>query len=257
MGDYGWIGNNMWRESFFSSTRRRRFSFAAIEAKAATMQRLAIYDMDKTITRSPTWTPFLRAWAVRRPWRMAGLAATAAPVALYLGKRIDRGRLKEMTQQLVIGRHAGTGDVERLAARFAARIVSGKVWDDARARIAADKAAGYRVVLATASYDFYVHPIAAALGIDDVVATPSTVENGRLLPRIAGENCYGDAKLRMIEAWMAREGIARADAHIRFYSDHVSDAPTLDWADEAFAVNPHAPLFALAKQKGWAVLRWR
>jgi phosphoserine phosphatase len=61
----------------------------------------------------------------------------------------------------------------------------------------------------------------------------------------------------MIEAWMAREGIARTDAHVRFYSDHVSDAPTLDWADEAFAVNPHAPLFALATEKGWDVLRWR
>lgn len=221
------------------------------------MQRLAIYDMDKTITRSPTWMAFLRAWARRRPWRVAALAASAAPAALYLGKRIDRARLKEMTQRLVMGRGAASVAVDRVAGRFAANVVTGKIWDDARARIAADRAAGYRVVMATASYDFYVRPIAAALGITDVIATPSTLEHGRLLPRIAGENCYGDAKLRMIEAWMAQEGIARADAHIRFYSDHVSDAPTLAWADEAFAVNPHAPLLALAKEKGWNVLRWR
>jgi HAD superfamily hydrolase (TIGR01490 family) len=221
------------------------------------MQRLAIYDMDKTITRSPTWIPFLRAWVRRRPWRIAALAASAAPAVLYLGKRIDRARLKEMTQRLVMGRGAATVSVERVAGRFASNIVTGKVWDDARAQIAADRAAGYRVVMATASYDFYVRPIAAALGITDVIATPSTLDHGRLLPRIAGENCYGDAKLRMIEAWMAREGIARANAHIRFYSDHVSDAPTLDWADEAFAVNPHAPLQVLAREKGWDVLRWR
>ncbi len=55
---------------------------------------------------------------------------------------------------------------------------------------------------------------------------------------------------------MAEEGIARDDAHIRFYSDHVSDAPALDWADEAFAVNAHGPLRELARQKGWAVLDW-
>ncbi len=221
------------------------------------MQRLAIYDMDKTITRSPTWMPFLRAWVRRRPWRIAALAASAAPAALYLGKRIDRARLKEMTQRLVMGRGAATASVERVAERFASNIVTGKVWDDARTQIAADRAAGYRVVMATASYDFYVRPIAAALGITDVIATPSTLDHGRLLPYIAGENCYGDAKLRMIEAWMAREGIARAEAHVRFYSDHVSDAPTLDWADEAFAVNPHAPLQVLAREKGWDVLRWR
>ena len=126
-----------------------------------------------------------------------------------------------------------------------------------RARIAADRAAGYRVVLATACYDFYVRPIARALGIDDVIATPSTVEGDRLVARIAGENCYADAKLRMIEAWMAEEGIAREDAHVRFYSDHVSDAPTLDWADEPFAVNPHAALATLASEKGWPILDWR
>ena len=221
------------------------------------MQRLAIYDMDKTITRSPTWMPYLRVCPWRRPWRIAARAASVAPGALFLGKRFDRARLKEMTQRLVMGRGAAATAVERAAGRFASNIVNGKVWDDARARIAADRAAGYRVVMATASYDFYVRPIAAALGITDVIATPSTLEHGRLLPRIAGENCYGDAKLRMIEAWMAREGIARGDAHVRFYSDHVSDAPTLDWADEAFAVNPHAPLLALAKEKGWDVLRWR
>lgn len=221
------------------------------------MQRLAIYDMDKTITRSATWMPFLRAWVRRRPWRLAALAASAAPAALYVGKRIDRARLKEMTQGLVMGRGATSAAVDRVAGRFAAKVVAGRVWDDARARIAADRAAGYRIVMATASYDFYVRPIAAALGISDVIATPSTLDRGRLLPRIAGENCYGDAKLRMIEAWLAKEGIARTDAHVRFYSDHVSDAPTLDWADEAFAVNPHAPLRALAGEKGWEVLRWR
>jgi phosphoserine phosphatase len=78
-----------------------------------------------------------------------------------------------------------------------------------------------------------------------------------MVPRITGENCYGPAKLRMIEAWLAAEGIAREKAHIRFYSDHVSDAPTLDWADEAFAVNPHGPLRAMAVGRGWTIFDWR
>ena len=220
------------------------------------MQRLAIYDMDKTITRRSTWTPFLAAWARAHPSRLAGLMATVGPVALYLAKRIDPARLKEMTQRLVMGRGADRAEVDRVAAAFAASVAGTHVFAGARTRIAADRAAGYRVVLATASYDFYVRPIAAALGVTDVIATPSTERDGRLLPRIAGENCYGPAKLRMIEAWMADQGIARADAHVRFYSDHVSDAPALDWADEAFAVNPHGPLRALAAERGWTVIDW-
>ena len=49
MKDYGWIGNNMGCMTY-------------------AMQRLAIYDMDKTITRRATWTPFLASYARRRPW---------------------------------------------------------------------------------------------------------------------------------------------------------------------------------------------
>ncbi|MBS0480133.1 MAG: HAD-IB family hydrolase [Proteobacteria bacterium] len=221
------------------------------------MHRLAIYDMDKTITRRATWTLFLASYAKRRPWGLFPLLATLGPSVLYLAKRIDRARLKEMTQALVMGRRVKLASVEAVAEAFGAGIVARDVYDEARARITADKAAGYRVVLATASYDFYVRPIARALGIDDVIATPSTVEGDRVIARIAGENCYGDAKLRMIEAWMAEQGIARKDAHVRFYSDHVSDAPTLAWADEPFAVNPHAILRAMSVEKGWPILDWR
>ena len=60
----------------------------------------------------------------------------------------------------------------------------------------------------------------------------------------------------MIEAWMAQQGIARSDTHIRAYSDHVSDAPMLAFADEAFAANPHAPLADLARDRGWTRFDW-
>jgi phosphoserine phosphatase len=60
----------------------------------------------------------------------------------------------------------------------------------------------------------------------------------------------------MIEAWLAGQGVARGEAVVRFYSDHVSDAPTLEWADVGIAVHPHAPLRVLAAARGWAVEDW-
>ena len=61
----------------------------------------------------------------------------------------------------------------------------------------------------------------------------------------------------MVEHWLEGAGIARRDATVRAYSDHVSDAPLLEWADQAFAVNAHAPLVALARARGWTVFDWR
>jgi len=222
------------------------------------MQRIAIYDMDKTITRSPTWTPFLiHAARQRAPWRLALLPVLGVAAIGYGAGLIDRAGLKERAQRLMIGGTLSAAASAALGDAFAKRIIATGVYPAALARLAADRAAGYRLVLATASFDFYVEAIAARLGFDAVVATQSVRgTDGVVRATIAGENCYGPAKLRMIEAWLAAAGVARDLAHIRFYSDHVSDAPALGWADEAFAVNPHAPLRALVAERGWAVLDW-
>ena len=219
---------------------------------------LAIYDMDKTVTRRPTYGAFL--WHAM--WRLAPWRAVLAPVAalgtLAYGLRlIDRARLKEWNYRLLIGA-AAPERLERVVESFADRQVATNVMEGARARIAEDKAAGRRLVLATASYRLYAAAIARRLGFDDVIATDTRLDSrGRTLARIDGRNCYGIAKLDMIEAWLQREGLARDAVHIRFYSDHVSDAPVHHWSDEAFATNAHARLIRLAQNEGWEVLDWR
>jgi HAD superfamily hydrolase (TIGR01490 family) len=220
---------------------------------------LAIYDMDRTITRLPTWTPFLAfAMRGRARWRLALWPAVVLMALAYAAKLIDRARLKQSMQRLLLGGSLAQEHVATITAAFADHVVATGVLDGARERIAADRAAGYRLVMATASYAFYARAIAERLGFDDVIATESERDPaGALLPKISGENVYGPAKLRAVTAWMDRSGIDRGDATIRFYSDHVSDAPVLQWADEAFAVNAHGPLRQLAKRRNWPVLDWR
>lgn len=221
--------------------------------------RLAFYDMDKTVTRQPTWTRFLvHAARTRAPWRLALLPVAGVAGLGYLLRLTDRARLKQTTQRLLIGHVLHTDEARRIAEEFADREVERGVLAAARARIEADRAEGYRLVLATASHGYYAAEIARRLGFDDIVATGARRDaNGHILHLLEGDNCYGPAKLRMVEGWMAIQGIARQDAHVRAYSDHVSDAPLLEWADEAFAVNANGPLVILAREKGWPLLDWR
>lgn len=220
---------------------------------------LAIYDMDRTITRLPTWTPFLAfAMRGRARWRLALWPAVVLMALAYAAKLIDRARLKQSMQRMLLGGSLAKEHVATITAAFADHVVATGVLDGARERIAADRAEGYRLVMATASYAFYARAIAERLGFDDVIATESEHDpSGALMPKISGENVYGPAKLRAVQAWLRRVKINRPDATIRFYSDHVSDAPVLEWADEAFAVNAHGPLRQLAKRRGWPVLDWR
>ena len=219
---------------------------------------LAIYDMDRTITRRPTYGAFM-AHAVMRlaPWRIVLAPLVIATTLAYLFRLIDRGRLKELNFRLLIGR-VSPARLERLVEDFAARQVRTNIMEGARARLAEDKAAGRRLVLATASYRLYAAAIAQRLGFDDVIATDVEYDaRGRTVARIDGVNCYGLGKLDMIEAWLQRQGLEREAVHIRFYSDHISDAPVHHWSDEAFATNAHARLVRLAEDEGWEVLDWR
>ena len=221
-------------------------------------QKLAIYDLDKTITRIPTYTPFLRHASLRlAPWRLVLLPLTGLSLIAYVLRLIDRKRLKELNQQILLGGHTKRAELEEVVSSFAEKTIENNVHPGALESIAKDKANGCRLVMATASYRLYAEAIARRLGFDDVIATNSLIGiDDRILARVDGENCYGPAKMRMISAWMAAQNIEREDVHVRFYSDHASDAPVFEWADEPVAVNAHDELRVLARQNHWAITDW-
>ena len=220
------------------------------------MTDFAIYDMDRTVTRRATYTPFLLHCALRRaPWRLLLLPVVAASMIAYAVKLIDRARLKEINHHLLLGSKRHPAELKPLVESFAAATLANNVRPGARDAIARDKADGRHVVMATASYRFYAREIAERLGFDECIGTNSILGlDERVHAKIDGQNCYGPAKLAMVEEWLAKSGLERG--HVRFYSDHASDAPVFEWADEAVAVNPHDKLARLAQSRGWRVEDW-
>jgi len=222
------------------------------------MSDLAVYDMDRTVTRHATYTPFLLHCAMRRaPWRLMFLPLVIGSMLAYVARLIDRAKLKEINHHLLLGRTIHPRDLKPLVESFADQQVATNIRRGARAAIARDKAEGRRLVLATASYRLYAEAIAERLGFDDVIGTGSIIGlDDRVHAKIAGENCYGPAKLRMIADWVEASGLKGAHGHVRFYSDHVSDLPAFEWSDEPVAVNPHGKLRKLAEQRGWTIEDW-
>jgi len=222
------------------------------------MSDLAIYDMDRTLTRHGTYTPFLLHCALRRaPWRLLFLPLVALSMLTYALRLIDRGRLKEINHSLLLGSKIYPRDLTPLVESFADQQVQSNLRRGALPAIARDKAEGRRLVLATASYRLYADAIARRLGFDDVIGTGSVIGlDERVHAKIDGENAYGPAKLRMIASWVEASGLTGKHGHVRFYSDHVSDRPAFEWADEPVAVNPDRKLRRLAEDKGWAIEDW-
>jgi HAD superfamily hydrolase (TIGR01490 family) len=222
------------------------------------MSDLAIYDMDRTVTRNATYTPFLLHCAVHRaPWRLIFVPVVIISMLAYVVRLIDRAKLKEINHHLLLGATIHPRELKPLVESFAEKQVASNIRPGARDAIARDKAEGRRLVLATASYRLYADAIAERLGFDDVIGTGSIIGlDDRVHAKIAGENCYGPAKMRMIADWVAASGLKGAHGHVRFYSDHVSDRPAFEWSDEPVAVNPHEKLRRLAEERAWRIEDW-
>lgn len=224
------------------------------------VHRVAMYDMDRTITRSGTYSGFLMHVARRRQqWRLLLLPLVGLAGAAYSLRLIDRSRLKAINLRLLVGKRFRRTEIAPLAESYADKVVARGLHPAALEQIAADREAGYRLLLATASFHLYVDAIAERLGMDDVLATQLDEPDGadHIHARLAGDNCYGEAKFVRIDGWMTANDITRDRTHIRAYSDHVSDHPMLHFADEAVATTPSRKLKLLAPKMGWQVVDWR
>lgn len=219
---------------------------------------ITILDVDRTITRRPTYTLFLL-HAMRRiaPWRVLLLPLLLPAGAAYAAGLIRRERMKEAMHWVALGGAVPHHRANQVADEFADKLLRDGLYPQAVRLIEQRRAAGHHVILATAAPTLYIRPLARLLGIEQVVATRAIAGDTHLTARISGENCYGPVKLAMIEDALAAAGIDRATAHVSVYTDHHSDRHICDWADAPHAVNPSPKMAALAAQRGWPVLDWR
>jgi HAD superfamily hydrolase (TIGR01490 family) len=217
---------------------------------------VTIIDLDRTLTRRGTYSPFLVYAASRRaPWRLLLIPAVLACMLGYRLGWMSRKNLKQRMHRMLLGGAVPQALVERLAEGFAARVMTSNLNPGARDLVAREKSEGRRVILATAAHRFYAEAIADKLGIDRVVATESVWRSGRLTPELLGENCYGADKAAAVQRYLRATGSDRSAISLRCYSDDVSDLPCFEACDEAIVVNPSAALERIGAARGWSMLR--
>ena len=217
------------------------------------MERIALYDLDRTVTRAPTFTPFLTHMAASGT-RLRLLAMPLWVLAMlgYKAGLYGRKPLKQFGLALLVGRVVGSPALAARTQAFIARQIARNIRPGARAQIAADRAAGVRLVLLTAAPEIYAEALGQALGFEACIATRHRRDAaGQLLALIDGENNYGAEKVARVEEWLSQRGRARAQCHITAYTDHASDAPILDYADSGVIVGRYA-----AAQPRWAQVDW-
>jgi len=114
------------------------------------------------------------------------------------------------------------------------------------------------VVIVTATNRFLVEPIAAAFGVEHLMATEPEMRDGRFTGDIVGSPCMREGKIEHLERWMEKRGQRLQDfEQTWFYSDSINDLPLLERVTHPVAVDASAKLAAVARQRGWRTLSLR
>lgn len=119
------------------------------------------------------------------------------------------------------------------------------------------QAQGDLVALVTATNEFVTAPIARALGIADLIAVRlERGPGGTITGRIDGTPSYREGKVKRVDEWLAGRGCAWEDFdRVSVYSDSINDLALLERATHPVAANPSAALEAVARERGWRILK--
>ncbi len=212
--------------------------------------RVAVFDLDGTLTRHDTLWPYLRGWARRHP-RARFWPAGVAAAARYPFDR-DRGRLKSTLIRAAMGGALRT-EVAAWTADYVAGLGDAELCPGALREVARHKQAGDRLVLLSASIDLYVPDIGRRFGFHETICTAVAWQGDRLDGGLASANRRGDEKRRCVEALRNRH----TGLLVTAYGNAESDFPHFEVVDEAVLVNARPALRRRAEARGFRTADWR
>ena len=123
------------------------------------------------------------------------------------------------------------------------------ICDAARELVDRHQRAGDQLLIITATNRFVTAPIAAELGVRNLLATEPEMSAGRFTGQAQQPACFQDGKITCLDAWVSRYRISLDGAC--FYSDSHNDLPLLRRVDEPIAVNADPELARVASAEGW------
>jgi HAD superfamily hydrolase (TIGR01490 family) len=217
--------------------------------------RLTLFDLDGTLLEGDSdvlWCDFLMDTGVLD--RTAFGARNADMEARYRAGTVGTQEFADFYVSLLAGRTFQ--EWQPLRERFLRERVAPRIPARAAELVQTHVRGGDLVVITTATNRFITELTATHLGVQHLIAIEPETHEGTFTGRTSGVVNMREGKVARLHEWLARRGRALPHFASRAYSDSVNDLPLLECADEAIAVNPDARLEAIARERGWAVIRF-
>lgn len=199
------------------------------------MERLAIFDIDYTLTKRETFIE-LYLFMLRKDFRLLKYIPRVIISGILYGLKIyNETQTKETFSKFLCG--IKEEDMKKLVKEFYNERLSKILYEDAINTIRKFKSEGYKIYLISASPEIYLNEFYNIKEVDMIIGTRLKVENGIYKNIIEGENNKGEAKVRRLKEVLQKENIEVDFKNSYMFSDSLSDSPLFDIVGNPYLIN--------------------
>lgn len=212
------------------------------------MEKLAIFDIDYTITRKESLMEFFK-YSVSKDIKNIKFLPRALYSGLMYGIKVyDERKVKECFLKFID--NIDERNLATITKAFYDERLSKLLYKDALDMIKKLKSEGCMVVLISASPEFYIKEFYAIKEIDLIIGTKFTFEGGKFARKMDGNNCKGKEKVERLNQVLKEKNIKVDFKNSYMFSDSLSDKPLLDLVGNPYLIN-------YKKKNEIEILRWK
>ncbi len=212
------------------------------------MEKLALFDIDYTITRKETLMQFFKYMVFKDCKNIIYI-----PRAIYCGlmfsiKVYDERKVKETFLKFI--KNKKRDELSEITKDFYERVLKNILYKDALDMMKKLKAEGYLIYLISASPEFYINEFYNIAEVDHIIGTRFCFDNEIFMTKMDGENCKGKEKVQRLKEFLKEKNINVDFKNSYMFSDSLSDKPLLDLVGNGYLIN-------YRKNSSFKVLKWK
>lgn len=228
-------------------------SVAEIMASPAGAKIGAFFDLDGTLVAGFTAIILTQERLLRRDMGVGELLGMVQAGLSHTLGRIEFEDLIGKAAAALTGRLLD--DLEEIGERLFVQRIESRIYPEMRELVRAHVARGHTVVLSSSALTIQVNPVARFLGIPNMLTNKfETTEDGMLTGGVQKPILWGPGKAAAVQRFAAEHDIDLKDSY--FYADGDEDVALMYLVGNPRPTNPEGKMAAVAKRRGWPILRF-
>lgn len=228
-------------------------SVAEIMASPAGAKIGAFFDLDGTLVAGFTAVILTQERLLRRDMGVGELLGMVQAGLSHTLGRIEFEDLIGKAAAALAGRLID--DLDEIGERLFVQRIESRIYPEMRELVRAHMARGHTVVLSSSALTIQVNPVARFLGIPNTLTNKfETTEDGILTGGVQKPILWGPGKAAAVQRFAAEHDIDLKDSY--FYADGDEDVALMYLVGNPRPTNPEGKMAAVAKRRGWPILRF-